>query len=1163
MKKLTHARLGDELTSPLTSYAMPSYLKTLLIAFALSTYSMIGTAESVLNLSPSTADACALYIGADQVTNSLGVVQGDFGAFAYVGSPSKFFFNIQDPSSEVVYLAFSQPTSSRGLESDFLNDVRFRIVDPSGNPITCWGPNSQSGTAGAGWQNLDAAANLSTGSTGYAQVQGGGYTPYLFDIAALTCGNGLSGDYFIEFYQDNYDSTKGFYIENFEVTVYNNAAPVLGRIWSNNWAIGIKDDGGEEFGRSFNGAFYVCDNDHYVTKVDFNSGDPTVGFRAGTFNVFFNSSGPENSGSLFGDRPSVAFEILTDPNTRYEYKVFLEEPDISICPEPVPGNFEILNPLLSRCNEYCFNLSTDSNGLIEVLIDLDGDGEYDENTGERFIGDEIDDTNLVANPEDPNFPYEICIPWDGRDGEGNLISTNSLNIKVFFRQGIFHFPVHDVEFNDLGYNVTAVRPACGTSCNLNLYYNDTDIAADNSLGPKLELNGCASPCHAWSDNGLPNFGNRNTVNTWWYAISSTEVATVDVSIDFLECTLDGITEICPGESTTLSLACLNSPSGILPGVDPTYNWEGPDGGLGDGASAINIDTPGLYSVTVTDEVNECEYILTQQITATPPDNCCTFDVSGPSTDGGTYECKDDIPAGDSGIFTINTTCFSNVSFTYDEVLDSGSGCAGDPQTLTRVWLVIDDDGNPVTADINRVFSQTFTIEDTTLPVIASCPASNVLLSCEQSLDPEMNPLLGVLEASDNCVDLDGLIISFDDVENLFGCSYNKVVTRTWLVEDACGNSATCQQSFQVADMVQHMVTGPQSIVLDCGESIPTPYATFGEFEAVGGSASDNCSTMFNITLTGPDQQVQGAETACELDDVYQRVYYVLDECNQGVPFFQNISYQGSIEVPALSGVPNDMTIECSFDLPPVAIVTATAGVCNSPVDVAFEENMVSTSICASGVEYTRTWTATDACGDEVSESQKITICPEDCIVLPVELGRFTANSNDCAVELFWETKSEYNTAFFVVEKSKNARDFEAIAEVNAIGFSTSGFDYQYNDKNQINTEMNYYRLAIYDFDGKVAYSEMIAVQSNCKKDRLFPNPATNLINYEMNIGSNENVEFIVLDVSGSVVLKYYENIISDSNTFPIKINNLHQGVYILQVVVGNSVRSSNKFLKTN
>ncbi len=901
---LTHPVFGAD-PAPRLTYCMPAikrmnYKPTLLFLFLLlSTITQKLSAESILNLAPSPDDACALYVGAGQVYNAQNIFQGHFGEFAYMDSPAKLYFNIQNTETEIVYLAFSLPTINRDLISDFVEDVRFRILAPDGTPITCWGTYDQSGDEGSGWQNLDSnTANLQIGSTGYGEVIQGpnvGYIPFVFDPSALSCNNILPGDYVIEFFQDSHESNVGFYIENFEIAVHENDTRLTGRVWSNNWGIGIKRDDLDNFdinfGRAFNGQFYACDQNNFITRIDFNSGSPTTGFRGGSFNVFFNSSGVRNTGDILIDRKSVEDDNAFDPNQSSESKVFLEEPDVNIFPQPTTGNFQLLNPFITRCaeDEYCFNISTNDAGQVDILLDFDDDGIFDEGV-DIILDHKMNEDDLVTAPVDPAFPYERCLAWNGLDATGTPAIPISLNVKVFFRQGVFHFPVNDLEYNDAGFVVETIRP-CVDECRLELHFDDTAISENNNLGPKRNLDGCLSPCHPWSS-GNPNFGNKNTINTWWYAYSAEETITVNAQVEYLECSITGSNTICTDSVTNFTATVTSLPSNNAITQNLLYAWEGPNGFNSNTAETGPISTEGTYSVTVTALLNNCTYQVTESLSLLPASSeaCCALRVDYPSPDGGTYTCLADIPEPNFSIFEVTNSCYGNVTFDSEDVITGGGGCSDDPLVITRSWSIFDNDNDPNTTDETIYFEVTYQLVDSEAPVIDACPITAVL-GCEADLDPATSALLSAPTVSNNCLAPSEIDISYTDFFIPFTCPSSGQIERTWSVKDNCGNETTCIQYILIQDTATPTVTCPDDIILACEDALPDPYTTAAELMAVSGNIQDNCSTTFTVSAQG-DQQIEGADTDCPLDDIYQRTYQVTDECNFSASCIQIIRYEG-------------------------------------------------------------------------------------------------------------------------------------------------------------------------------------------------------------------------------------------------------------------------------
>ncbi|MEZ4949331.1 MAG: hypothetical protein R2784_08090 [Saprospiraceae bacterium] len=83
-----------------------------------------------------------------------------------------------------------------------------------------------------------------------------------------------------------------------------------------------------------------------------------------------------------------------------------------------------------------------------------------------------------------------------------------------------------------------------------------------------------------------------------------------------------------------------------------------------------------------------------------------------------------------------------------------------------------------------------------------------------------------------------------------------------------------------------------------------------------------------------------------------------------------------------------MNLSCIDDLPAIANVTVSDN-CGTP-DLSFNEVIAGTD-CGTGITYTRTWTATDACGNVSVATQVITILDD---IDPV-LNGVPANLNLC------------------------------------------------------------------------------------------------------------------------------------------------------------------------
>lgn len=135
--------------------------------------------------------------------------------------------------------------------------------------------------------------------------------------------------------------------------------------------------------------------------------------------------------------------------------------------------------------------------------------------------------------------------------------------------------------------------------------------------------------------------------------------------------------------------------------------------------------------------------------------------------------------------------------------------------------------------------------------------------------------------------------------------------------------------------------------------------------------------------------------------------------------------------------------------------------------------------------------------------------------LPIELIYFNVLVNGRYINLKWETASETNNQYFIVEKSRDAVNFEFVAKIAAAGNSTSLREYSIID-NKPFEGVSYYRLKQTDFDGnftysneKIAYFHQSAIEFNVD---IYPNP-----------NSGENITLAVNSEKGrETMIKMYD-----------------------------------------
>ncbi|MBN8703605.1 MAG: hypothetical protein J0M08_11100 [Bacteroidetes bacterium] len=108
--------------------------------------------------------------------------------------------------------------------------------------------------------------------------------------------------------------------------------------------------------------------------------------------------------------------------------------------------------------------------------------------------------------------------------------------------------------------------------------------------------------------------------------------------------------------------------------------------------------------------------------------------------------------------------------------------------------------------------------------------------------------------------------------------------------------------------------------------------------------------------------------------------------------------------------------------------------------------------------------------------------------LPIELLSFDAKLNSDVVDVEWETATEINCDYFIVEKTIDGDNFEFVSKVAGAGNSFSVQKYSTVDTNPYDG-VSYYRLKQVDFDGSFTYSNLVAVEVLINSGfSVYPNP---------------------------------------------------------------------------
>jgi len=400
----------------------------------------------------------------------------------------RLYFVTSNPN-EIVYMGFNGDDNG-GWFDDFF--IVYRLRNMAGDIVQ---PELELPTGGTGFIN-----SIDEARVGPLQIAGGGgYDAIVFNPSE-------PGTYYVEF--DRMDRETGgraegsFYIELIDITVYDTVENEIkiGRLHSKGWQFS-EVSAGFDWTRN-SSTFYVYSEDSIITSVEFED------MEGRAWIMFCNQTGCDNTGNAEEDRKSVDTEQAYFP----QYRIFVNPPDENIFP-PAISTGQIVSP-----DPWGETFCNNGNILFHVNVDKAGN---------------VDITLDFANPYvDRTLPAlvvigENLILWDGLDGAGIPVPNNtSIEFTITYISGLTNLPLYDIEGNVNGFRIGLISPPGPTPL---VYWDDSNILGNNGepIGT-VNFTGCLSVppepgCHSWTTANNSEYGDQNTINTWWFTASNSTV----------------------------------------------------------------------------------------------------------------------------------------------------------------------------------------------------------------------------------------------------------------------------------------------------------------------------------------------------------------------------------------------------------------------------------------------------------------------------------------------------------------------------------------------------------------------------------------------------------------------------------------------------------------
>lgn len=170
----------------------------------------------------------------------------------------------------------------------------------------------------------------------------------------------------------------------------------------------------------------------------------------------------------------------------------------------------------------------------------------------------------------------------------------------------------------------------------------------------------------------------------------------------------------------------------------------------------------------------------------------------------------------------------------------------------------------------------------------------------------------------------------------------------------------------------------------------------------------------------------------------------------------------------------------------------------------------------------------------------------NALILPLTLFQFSGEEQDGKHWLYWTTENEVNTSHFAIERSNNGQTFLPLAQVAAKGNFSGRTDYHVVDSLPLKGT-NYYRIKMWDKDGKFKYSPIILLEKQSLVNALivFPNPVSQSLRIKLAEPVSQAIQWTVHDLTGRRVVSQQTS--GGSQLYQINVAHLPAGNYILEV----------------
>lgn len=175
-----------------------------------------------------------------------------------------------------------------------------------------------------------------------------------------------------------------------------------------------------------------------------------------------------------------------------------------------------------------------------------------------------------------------------------------------------------------------------------------------------------------------------------------------------------------------------------------------------------------------------------------------------------------------------------------------------------------------------------------------------------------------------------------------------------------------------------------------------------------------------------------------------------------------------------------------------------------------------------------------------------------CAVLPIGFKNFYGENVSNFNKLTWVTAEESNLKEFIIERSSDGVNFTSIGMQKP---NNNPSTYIYNDNTFKSNIVNYYKITGLENNGNRKSTYIIPIggtYDNLTVSEIFPNPTDNNFAISLTSKTENNLSIKIKDMYGREISKSQHEVNAGVSQIFVNCSSLNSGVYIVEVVDGNS-----------